>query len=152
MFASDHRSASETGHGSTPHLSAFVTQNAKVLVQIRAFSPPLPAINLSQPHRTCSARRSLKCPAVWVWLAFSFCHLCCCRPWPWRKNRLHSSRKMRPAQPLSNSTRKSSQHSSKTLRSLSKHKLRLARPMKRKTADPRQHDFPTQSLTRYRCD
>lgn len=107
---------------------------------------------LIAPHRTCSARRSLKCPAVWVWPAFSLCRLCCCRLWPWRKNRQRSLHKMQPAQPPLNSTKKNSPPATNTRHSLSTRRLKPAPAMTARTADSLHKVFPTQSVTAFICD
>ena len=107
---------------------------------------------LIAPHRTCTARRSLKCPAVWVWPAFSLCRLCCCRLWPWRKNRRRSLHKMQPAQPPSSNTKKNSPPTTNMRQSLSKHRLKPATAMTSRTADTPPEVFPTQSATAFRCD
>ena len=106
----------------------------------------------SPSHSTCFARRSQKCPPVWVWLAFSFCRLCCCRPWPWRKNRLRSSRKMQPAQLPLKSTKRNSQPAIKMTLTPSKRRLKPACRMNQKTADFTCKNFPTQSVSRFICD
>ena len=107
---------------------------------------------LLTPHRTCSARRSLKCPAVWVWPAFSFCRLCCCRLWPWRKSHPRLSHKMQPAQLLLIRLEQSWQHVPTTTPSPSKHRQNTAFLMSLKTAEQTPENFPTQLVTRYRCD
>ena len=107
---------------------------------------------LLTPHRTCSARRSLKCPAVWVWPAFSFCRLCCCRLWPWRKSHPRLSHKMQPAQLLLIRLEQSWQHVPTATPSPSKHRQNTAFLMSLKTAEQPPENFPTQLVTRYRCD